>query len=83
LLQHTGRPVYEEWYRRLWEFAAEFLIDEDRGGWYPQLTAENTRTEHPWYGKPDVYHVMQAFLAPLLPAAPSLVGALRRAREVG
>ena len=50
-----------------WEFAAEHLIDDARGGWYPQLTAENARTEHPWYGKPDVYHVMQAFLAPLLP----------------
>jgi sulfoquinovose isomerase len=83
LLQHTGNPLYEEWYRRLWEFAAEHLIDEQRGGWYPQLTAENTRTEHPWYGKPDVYHVLQACLAPLLPAAPSLVGAIRRAREMG
>jgi mannose/cellobiose epimerase-like protein (N-acyl-D-glucosamine 2-epimerase family) len=81
LLQYTGRPVYEEWYRRLWEFAADHLIDEARGGWYPQLTAENARTEHPWYGKPDVYHVLQAYLAPLLPAAPSLVGAVRRARE--
>jgi mannose/cellobiose epimerase-like protein (N-acyl-D-glucosamine 2-epimerase family) len=83
LLQHTGRPLYEEWYRRLWEFAADHLIDEARGGWYPQLTAENARTEHPWYGKPDVYHVMQAFLAPLLPAASSLVGAVRRGREMG
>jgi sulfoquinovose isomerase len=82
LLQHTGRPLYGEWYRRFWEFAADHLIDEERGGWYPQLTAENERTEHPWYGKPDVYHVLQAFLAPLLPAAPSLVGAVRRAREM-
>ncbi|HLI58509.1 MAG TPA: AGE family epimerase/isomerase [Solirubrobacteraceae bacterium] len=83
LLQTTGRPLYEEWYRRLWEFAADHLIDEDRGGWYPQLTAENARTADPWYGKPDVYHVLQAYLAPLLPAAPSLIGAVRRARELG
>lgn len=81
LLQHTGRPLYEEWYRRLWEFAAEHLIDERRGGWYPQLTAENDRTERPWYGKPDIYHALQACLAPLLPAAPSLVGAIRRAQS--
>jgi mannose/cellobiose epimerase-like protein (N-acyl-D-glucosamine 2-epimerase family) len=82
LLAHTGRPLYEEWYRRLWEFAADHLIDEARGGWHPQLTAENAPTEHPWYGKPDVYHVLQAYLAPLLPAAPSLIGAVRRAREL-
>ncbi len=83
LLAHTGRPRYEQWYRRLWEFAADHLIDEARGGWHPQLTAENAPTEHPWYGKPDVYHVLQAYLAPLLPAAPSLIGAVRRARELG
>jgi sulfoquinovose isomerase len=81
LLQITGGPLYEEWYRRFWEFAADRLIDETRGGWYPQLTAENERTEHPWYGKPDIYHVLQAYLAPLLPTAPSLVGAVRRGRE--
>jgi sulfoquinovose isomerase len=83
LARITGRPPYEHWYRRFWEFAAEHLIDHERGGWYAQLDADNRRKVKPWYGKPDIYHSLQACLLPILPVAPSLVGAIRSAlREV-
>jgi sulfoquinovose isomerase len=76
----TGRELYAQWYRRFWEFAATHLIDHARGGWYAQLDRDNRRKVHPWYGKPDLYHALQACLLPTLPVAPSLVGAIRRAQ---
>ncbi len=81
LLRVTGRDIYEIWYRRFWEFAATHLIDHARGGWYPELDPQNHRKDHPWYGKPDVYHALQACLLPTLPAAASLAGAIRARRR--
>jgi sulfoquinovose isomerase len=78
LLRVTGRARYEDWYRTFWEYAAAHLIDRERGGWYPELDPENRRKVHPWYGKPDVYHSLQACLLPVLPVASSLVGAIRQ-----
>lgn len=77
LFRTTGKPVYETWYRRFWEFAATHLIDHQRGGWYPLLDARNRRKVHPWYGKPDVYHSLQACLLPIMPMASSAAGAVR------
>ncbi len=78
LVRLTGRDTYENWYRTFWEYAATHLIDRERGGWYPQLDADNCHKVHPWYGKPDIYHALQACLLPILPVASSLVGAIRR-----
>jgi mannose/cellobiose epimerase-like protein (N-acyl-D-glucosamine 2-epimerase family) len=80
LLRVTGREVYEMWYRRFWEYAATHLIDRRRGGWYPQLDEHNRRKVHPWYGKPDIYHSLQACLLPILPVASSVAGAVRQSR---
>lgn len=73
-----GAARYEPWYRRLWDFASDHLIDHARGGWYAQLDATNRRTVHPWYGKPDLYHALQACLLPLVPPAPGLAAELAR-----
>ncbi|HLI00867.1 MAG TPA: AGE family epimerase/isomerase [Acidimicrobiales bacterium] len=67
---------YEGWYRKFWDYAADVLIDHERGGWYPLFDAENHRKEHPWFGKPDIYHALQACLLPILPVAPSVAGAI-------
>lgn len=75
LLRLTGDRRYEEWYRRFWDYAARVLIDHERGGWYPMFDAENRRKVHPWYGKPDMYHALQACVLPILPLAPSLAEA--------
>lgn len=80
LLRVTHRGSYEDWYRTFWEYADTHLIDHGRGGWYPQLDASNRRKVHPWYGKPDIYHCLQACLLPILPVASSMVGAIRAAR---
>lgn len=68
---------YEAWYRRFWEYAATHLIDHERGGWHPQFDQHNRPKQHPWYGKPDIYHSLQACLLPILPVASSLIGAIR------
>jgi sulfoquinovose isomerase len=79
LLKLTGGPLYEGWYRKFWDFAGSHLIDHARGGWYPELDQRNRRKSGPWYGKPDLYHVLQSCLLPLLPPAASVAGALRSA----
>lgn len=68
--------AYEVWYRRFWDFAAAHLIDHARGGWYAQLDEQNRRAFGPWYGKPDLYHALQACLIPLVPRGASVAGAL-------
>ena len=78
LLRLTGGVGYETWYRTFWDYAATHLIDHERGGWYPQLDPTNRPKVHPWYGKPDIYHSLQACLLPILPVASSVVGAIRR-----
>ena len=83
LLRVTGGGGYEGWYRTFWDFAATHLIDHERGGWYPQLDPTNRRKVHPWYGKPDIYHSLQACLLPILPVASSAVGAIRRRTAAG
>lgn len=67
LLKLDRRPQDEEWYRRLWRFAAERLIDHDRGGWYPELDAAGAPAGKQFLGKPDLYHSVQAALIPLDP----------------
>lgn len=57
----------EAWYRQLTRFASEQLIDQDRGGWYPELDAEGRPSGAQFAGKPDLYHSLQAALHPLAP----------------
>lgn len=37
LVKLDGRDEDEQWYRRLWGFAQAHFIDEDRGGWFPEM----------------------------------------------
>ena len=71
-----GNATYEAWYRRVWDFTARHFIDGARGGWYPQIDAEGRPASDPFYGKPDIYHAVQACLIPLLPTTNSVVGGL-------
>ena len=77
LARITGDPLYERWYRTFWDFVDGHFIDHRRGGWYPQLDRRNTPTETPWKGKPDLYHSLQAYLFPLIPAGKGLASSLR------
>jgi len=65
-------PFYEDWYRRVWSFAARHLIDRREGGWHAQLDDSLRPTQGYFVGKPDLYHALQACLIPLYPTDGSL-----------
>ncbi|WP_151717786.1 AGE family epimerase/isomerase [Gemmobacter serpentinus] len=67
LIKLDRRPEDEVWYRRFWAFADAHLIDHARGGWFPELDAEDRPTARQFHGKPDIYHSVQAVLFPLAP----------------
>ncbi len=71
-----GAPVYETWYRRLWDFAASQLIDRDNGGWKTEAVDPSGSTAPLFQGKPDLYHALQACLIPLLPTTGSITRGL-------
>ncbi len=70
-----GGAEYEEWYRRIWDFVANHLIDRDNGGWYPEVRGDPGVTPL-FHGKPDLYHSLQASLIPLLPTSGSITRGL-------
>lgn len=67
LIKLERRAGDEAWYRRLWTFADHVLIDHARGGWYPELDANDRPAATQFRGKPDIYHSVQAALLPLSP----------------
>lgn len=71
-----GDPLYETWYRKIWDFAATRLIDRATGAWIPQLDAFDGGATNPFYGRPDIYHSVQCCLIPLLPTSGSIVHGL-------
>ena len=77
LFRSTGDPRYSEDYARWWDYAAEYLIDRERGSWHHELDASNVPSGRVWPGKPDLYHAFQATLLPLLPLAPGRAVAVR------
>lgn len=72
LIKLERRESDEEWYRQLWVFSDKVLIDHDRGGWFPELDADNRPTDRQFRGKPDIYHSIQACLFPLAPGLSGL-----------
>ncbi len=76
LCAHDRDPYFETWYRKLWDFADQHLIDPDHGGWRSELTASLNPASRLFTGKPDIYHALQACLIPLYPAVGSLTRAI-------
>jgi sulfoquinovose isomerase len=76
LTQYSRNAYFEIWYRRLWDFAANHLIDHEHSGWRPELKEDLTPTERLFVGKPDIYHALQACLIPLFPATGSITHAI-------
>jgi mannose/cellobiose epimerase-like protein (N-acyl-D-glucosamine 2-epimerase family) len=64
-----GDAFHEDWYRRLWNFAARHLIDRREGGWRAQLDVDLRPITRYFVGKPDIYHALQACLIPLFSAS--------------
>lgn len=75
----TGDSAYEIWYRALWRFADEHLIDRQHGGWHYVLGSGNQPKEIPGAaeGKPDLYHALQSCLIPLVAPGVSVAQGFR------
>ncbi|MDM7459292.1 MAG: AGE family epimerase/isomerase [Paracoccus sp. (in: a-proteobacteria)] len=69
-------PALEQWYRKIWQFAADCLVDP-RGGWVHALDKQNRPCEAQFVGKPDIYHSLQSDLIPLSGALSNVGRALR------
>jgi len=69
-----GDAQYEDWYRRIWDFVANHLIDRENGGWHTQVP--DPAFAPLFEGKPDLYHALQASLIPLLPTSGSITRGL-------
>ena len=82
LFRETGDERYAELHRQWWDFAREFLLDNEYGSWRHQLDPRNRPTDTVWQGKPDLYHAVQATLIPRLPLAPGMVAALAQGRLI-
>jgi sulfoquinovose isomerase len=73
-----GDAPYELWYRRIWDFVANNLIDRENGGWYTEVPGD-PGVSPLFEGKPDLYHALQANLIPLLPTTGSVAHTLTAA----
>lgn len=71
-----GDPAYEGWYRSIWDFAANQLIDPAHGGWKTEALDPAGKIAPLFEGKPDLYHALQACLIPLLPPTGSITRGL-------
>ncbi len=69
LLKVTGDPRWEGWYRKLWDHAATYFIDE-QGTWINELDTELNPSGTVWPGRPDFYHAMGALAVPTAPLTP-------------
>ena len=71
-----GGQAFEEWYARIWSFAATHLIDRQGGAWHPELDSNLAPVNRVFTGKPDIYHAVQACLIPLVPPTGSVTRGL-------
>lgn len=83
LMKLDAQPEDEAWYRRLWSFADDRLIDHQHGGWFPELGADDKPDATQFAGKPDIYHALQADLLPLTPGLSRAAEALRKLAPLG
>ncbi len=79
---HTNDSFYEEWYRRIWGFCANNFIDHRFGSWHHELDDELRPTQNLFFGKPDIYHALQACLIPLYPTSGSLTRVVKEAGTI-
>ena len=80
---HDNEAYFQVWYRKLWDYAENHVIDHARGGWLSELQEDLTPASKLFVGKPDIYHALQACLIPLYPVTGSLTHAIIEADHTG
>ena len=66
-LKIENNQSYSDWYKLLWNFAANHYIDPRNSSWYPEIDAQKKPSSTQFEGKPDIYHSLQAHLFPMVP----------------
>jgi len=74
LYEQTGDEKYFNDYVNWWKYIDENFIDQEFGSWFAELDKDQKLVSHTWEGKPDIYHIFQAVVLPLLPPARSFLG---------
>lgn len=61
LAQASGKPIYRDWYERIWAYSWQHLVDHQYGAWFRILTRDNQKYDDHKSpaGKTD-YHTMGA-----------------------
>lgn len=77
----TGEQRFADRAAIWWAHADRYFVDRVHGSWHHELDQQNRPSSTVWTGKPDIYHVYQAALLPILPTAPSVAGAVKRFGE--
>ncbi|ALE06895.1 hypothetical protein AL755_17905 [Arthrobacter sp. ERGS1:01] len=67
----TGDGRYANELHAWTSHAESHFVDADHGSWHHLLDSDNRPSYAMWSGKPDIYHVLQAFLLQDLPIAAS------------
>lgn len=80
LSQRLGDLRFESWYRLLWDWAEEHLIDRVGGGWHHEVDQSGRPSTETWDGKPDTYHPLQATLVGRLPLVSSFARGVAEGR---
>lgn len=71
--QFGDAAFYEDWYRRIWGYVVDDVLDADTGRWVPQLDEAGRVKTSLFSGRPDLYHALQACLIPLFRPEGSLL----------
>lgn len=77
LWRESGDQHYADHYAKWWDYAAAYLLDQEKGSWRHEVGTHNEPSHTVWQGKADIYHAVQATLIPRLPASPALAAAIR------
>jgi|TARA_B110000483_G_C18169854_1_gene532852 mannose/cellobiose epimerase-like protein (N-acyl-D-glucosamine 2-epimerase family) len=75
-LQVDPTETDEIWYTKLWNFAQFNFVDAERGGWYPEINSFGDPVGRQFFGKPDIYHALQAEFIALTGAPSNLFSAI-------
>jgi mannose/cellobiose epimerase-like protein (N-acyl-D-glucosamine 2-epimerase family) len=77
LFRRTGEPRFREDYWTWWAYADHYVLDKVRGSWHHELDPQNQPASSIWWGKPDLYHAVQATIVPRVSISGSIAASVQ------
>lgn len=69
LSQVTNDPTWESWYRKLWDHATTYYVEEN-GVWVNEIDEFGREAGTLWPGRPDIYHTIGTYVVPVVQPSP-------------